>query len=36
MMKKLIIGLFALSINVLPAMAAGPSVPLMEIGRAHV
>ncbi|WP_283710021.1 cytochrome c1 [Pseudoalteromonas prydzensis] len=33
MMKKLIIGLFALSINVLPAMAAGPSVPLMEAGN---
>lgn len=32
MMKKLIIGLFALSVNLLPniVMAAGPSVPLME------
>ena len=33
MMKKLIIGLFALSVNMLPAMAAGPSVPLMEAGN---
>ena len=32
MMKKLLIGLFALSVNLLPnmVMAAGPSVPLME------
>lgn len=33
MMKKLLIGLFALSINVLPAMAAGPSVALLDAGN---
>ncbi|MGO2012687.1 MAG: cytochrome c1 [Pseudoalteromonas sp.] len=33
MMKKLLIGLFALSINVLPAMAAGPTASLMEAGN---
>ncbi|WP_338365956.1 cytochrome c1 [uncultured Pseudoalteromonas sp.] len=35
MMKKLLIGVFALSVNLLPnmVMAAGPSVPLMEAGN---
>ncbi|WP_404342481.1 cytochrome c1 [Pseudoalteromonas mariniglutinosa] len=35
MMKKLIIGLFALSVNLLPnmVMAAGPAVPLMDAGN---
>ena len=34
-LKKLLIGLFALSVNVLPAMAAGPSVPLLRHTFSH-
>lgn len=33
MMKKLLIALFALSVNVFPAMAAGPTVPLLKAGN---